>query len=56
MKYYVIRVQWSQSDWEHVIVQASSKEAALEYMEEHWRGWRSLSVIATSTKLRMIPS
>jgi hypothetical protein len=35
MKYYIFRIEWSQTDHDMVIVQANSREAAERYLKRN---------------------
>jgi hypothetical protein len=47
LKYYIFRIEWSQTDHSMVIVQAESREAAEKHLKRHGdRGPRFVSFYA----------
>ena len=43
MKKYAVRLQWSQTDWESILVHAKSSEDAEKIAKEHFPGIHHVS-------------
>jgi len=50
MKRYAVRLQWSQTDWETVIIHADSAESAEKKAKQHFPGIHHVSGVTLLTK------
>ena len=50
MKKYAVRLQWSQTDWETVIIHATSKDDAEKKAKQHFPGIHHVSGVTELTR------